>query len=178
MRQAIQASLSFYLSGRLGYTSPVIFQNFRNRQGDKMEQRILIAATVLLAVSSIGMGRNHNQYDQEAREQEKARKQLAAEARASEESRRPVKNMAAGIKELTYDNVRDVTKDTVHGTATEAPIVGTLDGTRQAGTQVVDNTIRGVKKVASLGFAKDDSYEIEEAQKGSGDAAKIKLFKF
>ena len=60
----------------------------------------------------------------------------------------------------------------------EKPIVGTLDGTQQAGEKVVDNTIKGVKKVASLGYAKDDSYEIAQPEKGSGDAAKIKLFKF
>jgi hypothetical protein len=53
-----------------------------------------------------------------------------------------------------------------------------LDGTQQAGEKVVDNTIKGVKKVVSLGYAKNDNYEIEQAEKGSGDAAKIKLFKF
>ena len=44
--------------------------------------------------------------------------------------------------------------------------------------KVVDNTIKGVKKVVSLGYSTDDSYEIEQAEQGSGDAAKIKLFRF
>ena len=57
-------------------------------------------------------------------------------------------------------------------------MAGTLEGARQGSDKVIDNTIKGVKKVVSLGYAKDDSYEVQEAPKGSGDAAKIKLFKF
>ena len=141
-----------------------------------MNRKLFLIAILSLALSNFGMARS-GQYDEEARQQEKLQKQTAKETETPEK-RHPAKNFATGIKEVTYDNVKDTLGDTAHGTMSEKPVVGTLDGTQQAGTKVVDNTIKGVKKVASLGYAKDDSYEIEQAEKGSGDAAKIKLFKF
>ncbi|MFA7254971.1 MAG: hypothetical protein WC133_02575 [Candidatus Omnitrophota bacterium] len=142
-----------------------------------MEKRILVILVLVIALANVGMARKPDQYDQEARAQEKVQKAMDQDTQA-QEKRHPAKNFATGIKEVTYDNVKDTLGDTAHGTMSEKPVVGTLDGTQQAGEKVVDNTIKGVKKVASLGYAKDDSYEIEQAEKGSGDAAKIKLFKF
>ncbi len=141
-----------------------------------MEKKILVTLVLVVAAANFGMARS-GQYDEAAREQEKVQKQMAQEAQAPEKHN-PAKNFATGIKEVTYDNVRDTLSDTGGSTMREKPIVGTLDGTQQAGEKVVDNTIKGVKKVASLGYAKDDSYEIAQPEKGSGDAAKIKLFKF
>ena len=79
---------------------------------------------------------------------------------------------------MTVDNAKDALSDTAGGTISRNPVAGTLEGARQGSDKVIDNTIKGVKKVVSLGYAKDDSYEVQEAPKGSGDAAKIKLFKF
>ena len=140
------------------------------------KSNITVLLTILAVSLSLGMARS-GQYDEAAREQEKVQKQMDQDAQTPEK-RQPAKNFAKGIKEVTYDNVRDTLSDTGGSTMREKPIVGTLDGTQQAGEKVVDNTIKGVKKVASLGYAKDDSYEIQQAEKGSGDAAKIKLFKF
>lgn len=138
-------------------------------------------ATVLLVMMlmtslNLGMARS-GQYDEDARQQEKIQKQMGKETQTPERTH-PAKNFAKGIKEVTYDNVRDTLSNTTGSTIREKPVVGTLDGTQQAGEKVVDNTIKGVKKVASLGYAKDDSYEIAQPEKGSGEAAKIKLFQF
>jgi hypothetical protein len=141
-----------------------------------MKKEFWVILVLAIAAANLGM-RSSDQYDQDAREQEKIQKQIDKETQVPEE-RHPAKNFATGVKEMTVDNVKDTLEDTAHGTMSEKPVVGTLDGTQQAGAKVVDNTIKGVKKVASLGYAKDDSYEIEQPQKGSGDAAKIKLFKF
>ena len=142
-----------------------------------MEKKVLVVLVLIIAAANFGMARRSDQYDQDAREQEKAQKQLAKETETPE-PRHPAKNFAKGIKEVTYDNVKDTLGNTAGATMHEKPVVGTLDGTQQAGEKVIDNTIKGVKKVASLGYAKDDSYEIAQPEKGSGDAAKIKLFKF
>ncbi|MFH0984464.1 MAG: hypothetical protein V1882_02895 [Candidatus Omnitrophota bacterium] len=141
-----------------------------------MNKKLIPALVLISAITGFGMARS-GQYDEDARAQEKIQKQMDVET-ATPEERHPMKNFATGVKEVTYDNVRDTLSDTAKGTAHEKPIVGTLDGTQQAGEKVVDNTIKGVKKVASLGYAKDDSYEIAQPEKGSGEAAKIKLFKF
>jgi hypothetical protein len=141
-----------------------------------MKKEFLVMLVLAVAAANLGL-RSGPQYDEEARTQEKIQKQIDQETQAPEK-RNPAKNFATGVKEMTVDNVKDTLEDTAQGTMSKRPVLGTLDGTQQAGEKVVDNTIKGVKKVASLGYAKDDSYEIEQAEKGSGDAAKIKLFKF
>lgn len=141
-----------------------------------MKKEYFVVLVLLTTVLQLGMARS-GQYDEEAREQDKIQKQMDKENQTPEKSH-PAKNFATGVKEMTVDNVKDTLGDTAHGTMSEKPVVGTLDGTQQAGEKIVDNTIKGVKKVVSLGYAKNDNYEIEQAEKGSGDAAKIKLFKF
>ena len=121
--------------------------------------------------------RSADQYDQEARNQEKIEQQIAKE-NAEPEEHHAAKNFAKGVKEMTVDNAKDALSDTAGGTISRNPVAGTLEGARQGSDKVIDNTIKGVKKVVSLGYAKDDSYEVQEAEKGSGDAAKIKLFQF
>ncbi len=143
-----------------------------------MDKNLKVTVFLMVLAASFNLGaRSGDQYDQDAREQEKAQKQMEEEVQPSEE-RHPMKNFATGVKEMTYDNAKDALSDTAEGTAHEKPVVGTLDGAQKGGAKVIDNTIKGVKKVVSLGYAKDDSYSIEEPTDHSGDAAKIKLFKF
>jgi hypothetical protein len=141
-----------------------------------MEKKILIALVLVIAAANFGMARS-GQYDEDAREQEKIQKQVDKETQVPEK-RHPAKNFATGVKEMTVDNAKDALSDTAGGTISKNPVTGTLEGARQGGDKVIDNTIKGVKKVVSLGYAKDDSYEVQEAEKGSGEAAKIKLFQF
>ena len=141
------------------------------------QKRNITVFLMILAVSlNFGMARS-GQYDEDARAQEKAQKQAAKKTEVPEE-RHPAKNFATGVKEMTVDNAKDALSDTAEGTISKHPITGTLEGASQGGDKVIDNTIKGVKKVVSLGYAKDDSYEVEQPKQGSGDAAKIKLFKF
>lgn len=145
-----------------------------------MNQRLIIALMLLTASLSLGWGRSSDQYDQEARQQEKSQKEMDKAARAEQSTEEPsaAKNFAKGLKEVTVDNVKDTLSDTAKGTASGKPVVGTIDGAQTASEKFVDNTVKGVKKVVSLGYSKDESYEIDEPEKGSGDAAKIKLFQF
>ena len=141
-----------------------------------MKKQFLVILMIMIAAVNFGMASRSGQYDEEARLQEQAQKQ-SDRSLPSEESH-PAKNFAAGVKEMTVDNAKDALSDTAGGTISRNPVAGTLEGARQGGDKVIDNTIKGAKKVVSLGFAKDDSYEVQEAEKGTGDAAKIKLFKF
>ncbi len=141
-----------------------------------MEKRILVAFVFVIALANLGMARS-GQYDEDAREQEKVQKQMVKET-APPDKHHPAKNFATGVKEMTVDNAKDALSDTAEGTISKNPVTGTLEGVRKGGDKVIDNTIKGVKKVVSLGYAKDDSYEVQEAEEHSGDAAKIKLFKF
>ena len=48
--------------------------------------------------------------------------------------------------------------------------------TARRGTQsLLDNTVKGAVKVATLGYGEVESYEVQEPEKGSGDPTKIKL---
>ena len=140
-----------------------------------MRHKFLAILVLISAVASFGMARS-GQYDEEARLQEQAQKQSDQSVPA--EKSHPAKNFVKGVKEMTVDNAKDALGDTAEGTISRNPVTGTLEGARQGGDKVIDNTIKGVKKVVSLGYAKDDSYEVQEAEKGTGDAAKIKLFQF
>lgn len=141
-----------------------------------MKKEFLVMLVLAVAAANLGMARS-GQYDEDARAQEKIQKQAEKETQVVEKSH-PVKNFASGVKEMTVDNAKAALGDTAEGTISKNPVAGTLEGARQGGDKVIDNTIKGVKKVVSLGYAKDDSYEVQEAEKGSGNAAKIKLFKF
>ncbi len=141
-----------------------------------MNRKLMILLVLVAVTANIGMSRR-GQYDEEAREQEKVQKQIEQEAQVPEE-RHPAKNFASGVKEMTVDNAKDALKDTTSGTISKRPVVGTLNGAQEGGSKVIDNTIKGVKKVVSLGYATDPSYEVEEPADKSGDAAKIKLFQF
>ncbi len=141
-----------------------------------MKNKFLVVLILAAMVIHLGMSRR-GQYDEDAREQEKIQKQLNQENQVPEASH-PAKNFATGVKEMTVDNAKDALGDTAEGTISKNPVTGTLEGARQGSDKVIDNTIKGVKKVVSLGYAKDSSYEVQEAEKGSGDAAKIKLFQF
>ncbi len=143
-----------------------------------MKNTFLALLILVTALSSLGMARaRSDQYDEEARQEEAIQKQIDRESQVPV-AHHPGKTFASGVKEMTVDNAKDALADTAEGTISKNPVTGTLEGARVGSDKVIDNTIKGVKKVVSLGYAKDDSYEVQEAEKGSGNAAKIKLFQF
>lgn len=132
---------------------------------------------VALVLSSLvlqtGMSRR-GEYDEEAREQERLEKQQRkAEKQAGHTN--PLKNMAGGVKQATVDSAAGFVSDTTQGTKEDAAVVGTLEGARKGSEKVLDNTIRGVSKVATLGYGEVKNYEIEEPETGKDEPTKIKI---
>ena len=102
---------------------------------------ILITASALFFQT--GMSRR-DQYDEEAREQERAEKaQQPKEGHVN-----PIKRLLGGVKQATFDSTRDLVSDTTQGTRNNAPVVGTVEGVRDGSEKVLDNTVKGVSKVA------------------------------
>ena len=102
---------------------------------------------------------------------------------SSDFAERPGSRNVIGIRDPVIDTLIEFAGGAASRTGLDGDYVNADQGALTLMTNmvlpfIVDNTIRGVKKVASLGLARDDSYEIEEAEKGSGDPAKIKLFQF
>ncbi len=120
----------------------------------------------------IGMSRR-GEYDEEAREQERLEK---AERKAEKHGHtNPFKNMAGGVKQATVDSAAGLVSDTAEGTKNDAAVVGTLEGARKGSEKVLDNTVKGLSKVATLGYGEVKNYEIQEPEKGKDEPTKIKI---
>lgn len=131
---------------------------------------ILITA---LSFSQIGMGR-HGDYDEEARTLEKLERQHGDQGSSMEKG--AVQNVASGVRDVATAPAQFI-GDTA-ASASDGPITGTLNGARDASGKLLDSTLKGAYKVATLGQGELEHYEVEDPEPGSGDTTKIKLFKF
>jgi hypothetical protein len=131
------------------------------------------AAVLLIALALIhpAMGSRDAQYDEEARELERQEKALRKQ---EHKKKNPVRNFAGGVKQATVDNTTGIIDETQEG-AQDGPVTGTLEGTRRASGRVLDNTVRGAVKVATLGYGEVDTYEVVEPEKGTDEPTKIKF---
>lgn len=119
----------------------------------------------------MGMGRREGQYDEEAREYERQEKALN---KAEKKRINPLKNMAGGVKQATVDSTTDFVSETADG-AKEDGGLGTFEGVREGSGKVLDNTVQGAYKVATLGYGDEAKYEVQEPEKGSDETTKIKF---
>lgn len=134
--------------------------------------KFLVLFFLTLSLLQLGMGRREGQYDEEARameHQEREMRKLEKKERGN-----PLKNIAGGVKQATYDNATDLVSESSQGAA-EGPINGTVEGVNRGTGKVLDNTVRGVSKVATLGFGEVENYEVSEPEKGTDDTTKIKF---
>jgi hypothetical protein len=122
----------------------------------------------LAILSQYGMA-SRGQYDEEARAQERAEK----EARKTER-KNPVKNFAKGVKESTVDSTAGFVSETTEG-ASDSPVLGTIEGARKGTGKVLDSTVKGAYKVATLGYGDDPTYEVEEPESGTDEPTKIRI---
>ena len=133
--------------------------------------RILLVLLTVFSLMQLGMGRREGQYDEEAREMERQEKALH---KGERKHINPLKNIAGGVKQATVDSATDFVSDTAGG-AKENSGLGTLEGAREGSGKVLDNTVQGAYKVATLGYGDQAHYEVQEPEKGSEDTTKIKF---
>lgn len=132
---------------------------------------LFVLFIALLASSHYGMAR-HGQYDEQAREAEKIEKELQKNNKARSN---PAKEVASGVKEATYDSAKGLISETAESTSEEPPVVGTIEGARKGTGQVLDSTLKGAYKVATLGFGELESYEVVEPEAGTDETTKINI---
>lgn len=131
----------------------------------------LLTTTLLLTASlHLGMGR-HGQYDEEAREEARIAKVNHA---AEEERQSAARGFADGVKTIAAGPAH-LLSDTASGTMDEKSVDGTIGGVSSGSEKLLDNTLKGTVKVATLGMGELKSYEVEEPEAGSGDMTKIKF---
>lgn len=137
---------------------------------------LIISILSITAIANLGMGRNPEDYDEEAIQAERLEKEQRQAAKEGREHSM-ASTFVGGIKQATVDNTADVISDTAEGTRNDAPVIGTLEGARKSTEKVLDNTVKGAAKIATLGYVENPRYEVEDPKKGTDDTTKIK-FKF
>ena len=139
----------------------------------KIKPAFMIIPLLALSSLQLGMGHREGQYDEEAREEER---QAKAEKKNEEhEARHPIQNFAGGVKQAAVDGPAGLISDTTEGTEEGKPVMGTLEGARVGSEKLLDNTVKGAVKVATLGYGHVDHYEVQEPEKGTDEPTKIKI---
>ncbi len=137
-----------------------------------MKKKWILFLILTISAFQYGMA-NRGQYDEEAREQERLEKAAGKAAKKSGVS--PAKRFAGGIKEATLDSTVAVLSETSESTQEEGLLVGPLEGARRSSGKILDSTVKGAVKVATLGYGEVENYEIVEPEKNSGEPTKIKI---
>ncbi len=128
-----------------------------------------------LSIVNLGMARK-GIYDEDAREEQRLAKEEAKAAKVEGRSVLPHPGrVAEGVKQATVDSTAGFISDTVEGTTEEAPVKGTLEGARLGTGKVLDSTLKGAVKVATLGYGELKNYEVEEPASGTDETTKIKI---
>lgn len=130
----------------------------------------LILLLLTLAALTMGMARR-GEYDYEAREEEQIAKRNQREEPRSQSAAR---GFASGVKEIATGPAH-MLSETAQGTAGDKSVDGAIGAVNTGSERLLDNTIKGTVKVATLGFGNLKSYEIEEPESGSGEPTKIKI---
>ena len=139
----------------------------------KIKLNLFLGILILTSTLHLGMARQ-GQYDEEARQAEREEKAMRKMEKEGS-TQNPAKNFAGGVKQATVDSAAGLLSETADGTAEDAPIVGTVEGIRKGSGKVLDNTVKGVGKVATLGYGDVDNYEVEEPEHGTDEPTKIRI---
>ena len=97
------------------------------------------------------------------------------EARGKSDKDSPVTGIAKGIKQVAYEGPKDLLAETAEEAPKKPPVVNVIEGVNRGTQKLVDNTIKGAYRVATLGTSELESYEVEEPEKGSGEPTKFKI---
>jgi len=115
----------------------------------------------------LGAARNPSDYDTEPLEAEESEKEPSSQGS-------PVKEMASGVKQVAYDGPKGFAEETAE-IPKKPTITRFVEGVNEGTQRLLDSTVKGTYKVATLGTSELESYEIEEPEKGSGEPTKIKI---
>ena len=100
---------------------------------------------------------------------------LADEEASDDSSSSGVKGFAGGVKQIAYEGPKEFAKETVSQVPRKPPIVAVVEGVNAGTQKLLDHTVKGAYKVATLGKGDLKSYKVEEPKKGSDEPTKIKI---
>ena len=86
-----------------------------------------------------------------------------------------IKGIAQGVKRVAYEGPKDFVEETAEEAPEKPPIVNMVEGVNKGTEKLVDHTIKGAYRVATLGKSELKSYEVEEPEKGSDKPTRFKI---
>lgn len=86
-----------------------------------------------------------------------------------------VKGIAKGVKQVVYEGPKDLVTETAEEAPKKPPVLNVIEGVNRGTQKLVDHTIKGAYRVATLGTSELESYEVQEPEKGSGEPTKFKI---
>ena len=87
--------------------------------------------------------------------------------RSKSSALKSIKGVASGVSEVVGSGPKKLISETVDETKSGPPIVGTVQGVQKGAAALVDSTVKGTYKVATLGLGELESVEHEEPVKSS-----------
>ena len=136
------------------------------------KRTVLGLMALLLTVSALTMGMaRRGEYDYEAREEERIAK---INRKTEPRTESAAHGFASGVKDVATAPAH-MLSETAEGTAGDKSVDGAIGAVNTGSERLLDNTLKGTVKVATLGFGNLKSYEIEEPKAGSGETTKIKI---
>ncbi|MSR77797.1 MAG: hypothetical protein EXS63_06200 [Candidatus Omnitrophica bacterium] len=138
----------------------------------KKHSSFLALLVVILAASHLGMARK-GQYDEEAREAERQEKNSGSNYQAPSPAE-AAKNFVGGMKQATVGSATGLVSDTIETTRKKTITSGNAT-LHEGDSAVLDNTVKGVAKVATLGYGQVNHYEVEDPKAGTNETSKIKI---
>jgi len=130
----------------------------------------LIALLFTVASLTMGMARR-GEYDYEAREEEQIAKRNQKEEPRTQSAAR---GFASGVKDIATAPTH-MLSEAAQSAGDDKSVDGAIGAVNTGSEHLLDSTVKGTVKVATLGFGNLESYEIEEPEAGSGDTTKIKI---
>jgi hypothetical protein len=115
-----------------------------------------------------GAGRRPSDYDTEPPEEETPEKAPKSAVTA-------VEGVASGVKQVAYDGPKGFVEETAVEVPKKPTVTRFVEGVNEGTRKLLDSTVKGTYRVATLGTSELESYEIEEPEKGSGEPTKIKI---
>lgn len=112
------------------------------------------------------------EYDTEPQTEEESKAKEPAE---TDENGNPIKGIASGVKQVAYDGPKELVEETADEATKKPPIVNVVEGVNKGTQKLLDHTVKGAYKIATLGTSELESYEVQEPEKGSGEPTKIKI---
>lgn len=106
-----------------------------------------------------------NQAVKNSKESLKETGKETAELKSETTTLKHVKSMVSGVTQVVGSGPKQLIENTIDETKSGPPVLGTVEGIKKGSGELVDSTVKGAYKVATLGYGEVKKVEMEEPKK-------------